>query len=171
MKTLRSLLSGTFLQNPVDVSSDINCPFATTLSQSFNFPHFVVQPFNQYNEIKSQLLAKCLHLLPFFFISKNETRFVWLYLFSIKFCLPGLICIIALCNCGILKDSKYFYISLVPGSPVHSFHFLPFTLLTEYFQILPRDVMTQQKSMSTSQTSPLGPSSLSGFPVIKIYWF
>lgn len=167
MKTLRSLLSGTFLQNPINLFSDTNSLLPTTLSQSFNSIHFVV--FNQYSEINSQLLTKCLHLLFFFFfISKNETRFVWLYQLSIKFCLPELnpICIIAFCNCGILKDSTYFYITLAPGSPVHCFHFLPFTLLIEYFQVFPHDVMMQHKSMSTSQTSPLRPSSLSGFPVI-----
>lgn len=168
MKTLRRLLSGSFCRTQLNLSSDTNSPLAATLSQSFNSTHFVVQSFRQYHEINSQLLAKFLHLLPFFCISRHVTRFVWLYLLSIKFYLLGLnpICIIALCNGGIIKDSKYFYISLVPGSPVHSFNFLPFTLLIEYFQVFPHNVMTQQKSMSTSQTSPLGPSSLSGFPVI-----
>lgn len=175
MKTLRSLLSGTFLQNPINLFSDANSLLSTTLSQSCNSIHL----WYNLSTNTMKLIANCLqnvsiYYLFFFFISKSETRFLWLYQLSIKFCLPGSnpICIIAFCNCGILKDFKYFYVTLAPGSPVHRFHFLPSTLLIEYFQIFPHDVMTQHKSVSTSQTSPLGHSSLSGwFTVIWIYWF
>ena len=43
-----------------NLSSDANCPLATTLSQPFNVTHFVVQFFNQHNEVNIQLLSKCL---------------------------------------------------------------------------------------------------------------
>lgn len=50
---------------------EANCPLATTLSQLFNFTHFVVRFFNQYNEINIQLLAKCRYLLSIFFRLKE----------------------------------------------------------------------------------------------------